>query len=83
MRKAKITVTFDAHNLPCVKMKNTTASQILDTSVFLNGVSRQQARKKPARRQNKIKKFFKVICAMTKETATEKRIKKNFNKTVY
>lgn len=58
-KKTKITITFDQHNLPHAKMKNISKEQILDASVFLNGVSREK-RIRPTK-VNGMSKFYRFI----------------------
>lgn len=74
MKKSKIEVTFDSRNLPCLKAKNITHSQLADAALFLNGVSRQKIIS-PKKKPNKIAKFFRCLYAATKETRADRRYK--------
>lgn len=68
--KTKIIITFDAHNLPHAEIRNASRDQIIDASVFLNGIYRS---KKPVPKANcnKLCRFFKCWWRAIKQTYTE------------
>lgn len=78
MRTPKIVITFDNHNLPCLKAKNISKSQLFDAGVFLKGVSREAQGK----RHCKFVKFFRCLYKATKSTVADKRsMMQSINKT--
>lgn len=77
-KKSKIIITFDdIYGLPRLKAKNIDRSQLLDASIFLNGLSREKLspNKVTSKKPNKVLKFFRCLYAVTKETRADKRFK--------
>ena len=66
MKKTKIIVTFDSHNLPVLKAKNVSKAQLVSASMFLNGISRTHRVVRHKKSANSISGFIRRLRTVAK-----------------